>query len=40
VTLKPYLTHSFPLDEITAAFKTFVERIGGAVKVIVRPNEF
>jgi L-iditol 2-dehydrogenase len=39
VTLKPYVTHSFPLDDISTAFKTFVERIGGAVKVIVKPNE-
>jgi L-iditol 2-dehydrogenase len=39
VTLKPYVTHSFPLDEISKAFKTFVERIGGAVKVIVKSNE-
>jgi len=39
VRLKPYVTHAFPLEEITTAFKTFVERIGGAVKVIVKPNE-
>ena len=39
VTLKPYVTHAFPLDDISTAFKTFVERIGGAVKVIVKPNE-
>ena len=39
VSLKPYVTHSFPLKDITTAFKTFVERIGGAVKVIVKPNE-
>lgn len=39
VTLKPYVTHSFPLDDISKAFKTFVERIGGAVKVVVKPNE-
>jgi L-iditol 2-dehydrogenase len=39
VTLKPYVTHAFPLEDITTAFKTFVERIGGAVKVIVKPNE-
>jgi len=38
VRLKPYVTHAFPLKDITTAFKTFVERIGGAVKVIVRPN--
>jgi len=39
VRLKPYITHSFPLDDISKAFKTFVERIGGAVKVVVKPNE-
>jgi L-iditol 2-dehydrogenase len=39
VNLKPYLTHAFPLKDISVAFKTFVERIGGAVKVIVKPNE-
>jgi len=31
--------HVFPLKDVTTAFKTFVERIGGAVKVIVKPNE-
>jgi threonine dehydrogenase-like Zn-dependent dehydrogenase len=39
VTLKPYVTHTFPLDEITTAFETFVKRIEGAVKVVVKPNE-
>ncbi len=39
VTLKPYVTHTFPLDEITTAFETFVKRIDGAVKVIVKSNE-
>jgi threonine dehydrogenase-like Zn-dependent dehydrogenase len=39
VTLKPYVTHAFPLNDVTTAFKTFVERIGGAVKVIVKPNQ-
>jgi L-iditol 2-dehydrogenase len=38
ISLKPLATHSFPLDQIEEAFKTFVERIGGAVKVIVQPN--
>jgi threonine dehydrogenase-like Zn-dependent dehydrogenase len=38
VSLKPYVTHAFPLEDITTAFKTFVERIGGAVKVVVKPN--
>jgi threonine dehydrogenase-like Zn-dependent dehydrogenase len=39
VSLKPYVTHAFPLKDITTAFKTFVERIGCAVKVIVKPND-
>jgi len=39
VTLKPYVTHTFPLNEITTAFETFVKRIEGAVKVVVKPNE-
>jgi threonine dehydrogenase-like Zn-dependent dehydrogenase len=37
--LKPYVTHTFPLDEITTAFDTFVKRIEGAIKVVVKPNE-
>jgi L-iditol 2-dehydrogenase len=39
VHLKPLITHSFPLTEIEMGFKTFRERIGGAVKVVVKPNE-
>jgi len=39
IDLKPYVTHTFPLEEINTAFKTFIERIGGAVKVVVKPNE-
>jgi len=39
VDLKPLVTHSFPLEKIEEGFKTFRERIGGAVKVVVRPNE-
>ena len=38
VHLKPLITHSFPLTEIEMGFKTFRERIGGAVKVAVKPN--
>jgi L-iditol 2-dehydrogenase len=38
ISLKQLATHTFPLDQIDEAFKTFVERIGGAVKVIVHPN--
>jgi L-iditol 2-dehydrogenase len=39
VDLKPLVTHSFPLEKIEEGFKTFRERIGGAVKVVVKPNE-
>ena len=39
ITLKPYVTHTFPLDEITTAFETFVKRIEGAVKVVVKSSE-
>lgn len=39
VDLKPLITHSYPLEQIGKAFETFTGRIGGAVKVIVRPNE-
>jgi L-iditol 2-dehydrogenase len=38
VNLKPLVTHSFPLGHISEAFKTFTERIGGAIKVAVNPN--
>jgi 2-desacetyl-2-hydroxyethyl bacteriochlorophyllide A dehydrogenase len=39
VDLKPLVTHSFPLSEIEEGFSTFRDRIGGAVKVVVRPND-
>jgi L-iditol 2-dehydrogenase len=39
ITLKPYVTHTFPLDKINTAFETFVKRIDGAVKVVVKPSE-
>jgi len=38
VNLKRLVTHSFPFDQVSEAFKTFVERIGGAIKVTVNPN--
>lgn len=38
VDLSPLLTHSFPLDQIHAAFETAEKRLGGAIKVVVRPG--
>ncbi len=35
--MKPLITHVFPLDEINAAFETFIQRKGGAIKVVVKP---
>lgn len=37
LNLKPLITHRFSLDEINAAFDTFTGRVGGAIKVIVKP---
>lgn len=38
VDLQSLVTHSFSLEDISEAFKTFKERIGGAIKVVVKPN--
>jgi L-iditol 2-dehydrogenase len=38
ISLKPLATHSFPLAQIEEAFRTFTQRIGGAIKVVVHPN--
>ena len=38
VNLKRLVTHSFSLNDISEAFKTFKERIGGAIKVVVKPQ--
>jgi threonine dehydrogenase-like Zn-dependent dehydrogenase len=35
--LQPLLTHSFPLDRITGAYKLFGQRNDGVIKVAVRP---
>ena len=35
--VKPLITHRFSLDEINTAFATFTGRVGGAIKVIVKP---
>lgn len=37
LTAKSLVTHSFPLNEINKAFDTFVNRVGGAIKVLVKP---
>jgi len=37
MNLKPLITHTFPLQEISEAFDTFTSRKGGAIKVIVKP---
>jgi L-iditol 2-dehydrogenase len=34
---RPLITHTFPLDEINQAMETFVKRIGGAIKVVIKP---
>jgi L-iditol 2-dehydrogenase len=39
VDLKPLVTHGFPLDEYETALAVFRERKGGAVKVILHPQE-
>jgi 2-desacetyl-2-hydroxyethyl bacteriochlorophyllide A dehydrogenase len=35
--LRPLLTHTFPLDRITEAYKLFGERREGVIKVAIRP---
>jgi L-iditol 2-dehydrogenase len=37
IDVKPLITHKFSLDDINEAVKTFKERIGGAIKVVVVP---
>jgi L-iditol 2-dehydrogenase len=34
---KPFITHRFPLSELTTALETFERRIGDAIKVVVTP---
>ncbi len=36
--LKPLITHRFSLDDINEAFATFTGRVGGSIKVIVKPQ--
>lgn len=37
VDLSQLITHTFPLDQIHAAFETMEKRLGGAIKVLVKP---
>ena len=37
VDLSPLLTHTFPLSQIHSAFDAVQKRIGGAIKVLVKP---
>jgi len=34
---RPLITHTFPLDEVNEAIDTFVRRVGGAIKVVLKP---
>ena len=37
VRLGDLITHTFALEEFAEAYRTFTERIGGALKVVVAP---
>jgi threonine dehydrogenase-like Zn-dependent dehydrogenase len=37
VDLSPLLTHTFPLSQIHDAFDAVKKRLGGAIKVLVKP---
>ena len=39
IDLKPLVTHTFGIDSIDEAFRTFINRIDGAVKVVSKPQE-
>jgi len=39
INAKPFITHHFPLEQINEGVETFVKRKGGALKVIIQPNE-
>ena len=38
IVAKPLITHHFPLEQISDALQTFIQRKGGALKVIVQAN--
>lgn len=39
VRVEPLVTHTFPLEQYGEALRTFAERVDGALKVLVRPND-
>ena len=39
IDLSPLITHTFPISQIGEAFKTHMEKLENAVKVVVRPFE-
>lgn len=39
IKIGPMITHTFPIDKFTEALKVFSERLDGAIKVIIKPNE-
>jgi L-iditol 2-dehydrogenase len=36
IKARPLITHTFPLEQIREAFDTFIQRKGGAIKVVIR----
>jgi threonine dehydrogenase-like Zn-dependent dehydrogenase len=38
LNLKPLITHKFSLDDVNEALDTFINRKGGAIKVILKPG--
>jgi L-iditol 2-dehydrogenase len=39
IDLSPLITHTFPLSRIHPAFETAEKRLGGAIKVVIKPGE-
>jgi L-iditol 2-dehydrogenase len=37
VRLGELITHTFTLEQFAEAYRTFTERVGGALKVVVSP---
>jgi threonine dehydrogenase-like Zn-dependent dehydrogenase len=37
IDISTLITHTFPLDQIHAAFETAEQRLEGAIKVVVKP---